>query len=81
MADLSEDTASRKWSCNKGTTRRDFSLTPRPFSPQLALTSPLNDDDKQKADKEEKEEDEEEEEQEEDEEEVNVNVSYKYKQV
>ena len=41
MDELSENAAARKWSCNKGTKRSDFSLATRPFSHVLALTSPF----------------------------------------
>ena len=40
MDDLLENATARKWSCNKGTKRYDFSLAPRPFSHGLVLTSP-----------------------------------------
>ena len=37
MDESFEDAAARKWSHKKGTFRKDFSLSPRPFSRELAL--------------------------------------------
>ena len=47
MDDLSEDAAARKWSCNKGTIRKDFHM-PKDLFTWARIDFPLSDDERRR---------------------------------